>query len=57
MFLAGTIIGILIGLMFVRLGMLKKEMSMEAKQFVSDTKDAYHYWKEKRKESNNIVDE
>lgn len=49
MFLAGMIIGVLIGVLLIRLHRLMNNMDESAKQLKEDAVSTYQFWKEKRK--------
>ena len=52
MFLAGMILGMLMGVLLIRLHDLMNEADSKAKQFAEDAKETYKFWKEKRKVNN-----
>lgn len=52
MFLAGMIIGMLIGVLLINLHRLLNNMDESAKQMKEDVTATYQFWKEKRKARN-----
>lgn len=52
MFLAGMIIGMLIGVFLINLHKLMNDMDASAKQMKEDVTATYRFWKEKRKARN-----
>lgn len=52
MFLAGMILGMLIGVLLIKLHNFMNVADSKAKQFADDAKETYNFWKEKRKASN-----
>ena len=49
MFLAGMIIGMMIGVLLIKLRTLANNMDESAKQIKEDAVDTYRFWKERRK--------
>lgn len=52
MFLVGMILGMLMGVILIKLHDLMNEADSKAKQFADDAKETYKFWKEKRKTNN-----
>lgn len=52
MFLAGIIIGMMIGVLLIKLHNFMNAADSKAKQFADDAKETYNFWKEKRKANN-----
>ena len=52
MFLAGMILGMLMGVLLIKLHNFMNVADSKAKQFVDDAKETYNFWKEKRKANN-----
>lgn len=52
MFLVGMILGMLMGVLLIKLHNFMNVADSKAKQFADDAKETYHFWKEKRKANN-----
>ena len=52
MFLAGMILGMLMGVILIKLHNFMNVADSKAKQFADDAKETYNFWKEKRKANN-----
>ena len=52
MFLAGMILGMLMGVLLIKLHNFMNAADSKAKQFADDDKETYNFWKEKRKANN-----
>ncbi len=52
MFLAGMILGMLMGVLLIKLHNFINVADSKAKQFADDAKETYNFWKEKRKANN-----
>lgn len=52
MFLVGMILGMLMGVLLIKLHNFMNEADSKAKQFADDAKETYNFWKEKRKANN-----
>jgi hypothetical protein len=52
MFLAGMILGMLMGVLLIKLHNFMNAADSKAKQFADDAKETYNFWKEKRKANN-----
>lgn len=51
MFLFGMFVGVISGVAIIKLHNLMNDMDSQAKQFASDAKETYAFWKEKRKKT------